>query len=244
MAFGHGKDTKVFISGYDLSTYFNVANTQMSADLAECSTFQTTYKQFVAGLLDSKMNFEGYFDPSTGAVDAVLTSLLQQNTHLIVLPQGDTQGNRGRGMYGVETNYETSSSLDGAVTVSMEAATKTGAEPIVVNCPKAAKSSTGNDASGVNGGAATTNSWAAFLQVFAVSGSSATLDVVLQDSADNSTFLDVTGGNFAQVLQAGVPTSQRIAGAAGATLRQYTRFKWTLGGSTPNFTIFGAHVRK
>lgn len=244
MPFYHGKDTKVYISGYDLTTYFNSFTTTATADLADTSTFGNVYKSFVAGLLDAKMTFEGFFDPTAGAIEPVLTAKLAQDAYLVQLPAGDVQGARGRAMYGVETTLDIGTSIDGAATISAEASSKTGAEPVTVNCIKGAKSSSGNDASGVNSGyvGGTAFGWSAYLQVFAVSGSSATLDVVLQDSADNSTFLDVSGGNFTQVLQAGVPTAQRISGTG--TLRQYTRFKWTLGGSTPNFTIWGGHVRK
>lgn len=247
MAFSHGKDTKVFVSGYDLTTYLNTANTAMNADLAETSTFGSTYKSFVAGLVDSKMTLGGFFDPTTGAIDAVLTSLLGIDTYLTLLPQGDTFGYRGRGMHGVEITYEITTGLDGAAGISMEAQSKKGAEAIIVNTPKAAKTSTGNDASGYNSGfvGGTTAGWSAFLQAFAYSGTGTpTCAVKLQDSADNSSFADVSGGAFTTLsaANANVPGGQRIEGTG--TLRQYTRFLWTIAGTTPSFTIFAAHVRK
>ena len=247
MAFSHGKDTKVYVSGYDLTLFLNSATTTMNADLAETSTFGSTYKAFVAGLIDSKMSLGGFFDPTAGATDAVMTSLLGIDTYLALLPQGDAFGMRGRGMHGVEITYEITTGLDGAAAVSIEAQSKKGAEAIIVNTPKAAKTTTGNDASGYNSGVGggTTAGWSAFLQAFAISGTGPpTLAVKLQDSADNSAFADVSGGAFATLsaANANVPGGQRIEGTG--TLRQYTRFLWTVTGGTPSFTIFAAHVRK
>jgi hypothetical protein len=246
MAFSHGKDTKVFVSGYDLTAYLNTANTAMNADLAETSAFGSVYKSFVAGLVDSKMTLGGFFDPTTGATDATLTSLLGIDTYLNLLPQGDAFGLRGRGMHGVEISYEITTGLDGAAGITMEAQSKTGAEAIIVNTPKAAKGTTGNDAAGYDCGVtSTSNGWSAFLQAFAMSGSGTpTLAVKLQDSADNSAFLDVSGGGFVTLsaANANVPGGQRITGTG--VLRRYTRFLWTIAGTTPSFTIFAAHVRK
>lgn len=247
MAFTHGKSTKVYVSGYDLSAFLNMANVAMNADLAEVSTFGSTYKSFVAGLVDSKMSLGGFFDSVTGGPDAVLTSLLGTDAYLAVLPQGDVQGTRGRGMYGVEITYEVTTGLDGAAQISMEAQSKKGAEPIVVNTVLLDRTTTGQDATGVNGGGQTTNGWSAFLQCTAMSGTGApTCAVKLQDSADNSSFADVTGGAFVTLstANANVPGGQRIESAAGATLRQYTRFLWTISGTSPHFTIWAAHVRK
>jgi len=249
MAFGHGKDTKVYASGYDLTLFLNSANTSMNADLAETSTFGSTYKSFVAGLVDSKISLAGFFDPAAGASDAVFSSLAGNDIYLTVLPQGDALGKRGRGMYGVEITYEITTGLDGAAAVSIEAQSKSGAEAIVSNTPKSDIQTTGNDALGIVSptGAATSTGWSAFVQAFSISGtSSPTCVVTLQDSLDNSTFLDVSGGVFTTIstANANVPGAQRLTSAAGATLRMYTRFKWVITGTSPHFFLWMGHVRK
>lgn len=70
----------------------------------------------------------------------------------------------------------------------------------------------------IDGGAATTTGWAAHLQVTAYSGFSS-VAIKIRDSADNSTYADLTSGAFASVTAVG---AQRITGAAGATVRRYT----------------------
>lgn len=65
------------------------------------------------------------------------------------------------------------------------------------------------------------------------SGTSPTLDVKIQDSADNSTFADVTGLTFTQVTAALTnPVTLQVDPRA---VRRYIRAVATIGGTTPSF---------
>lgn len=69
----------------------------------------------------------------------------------------------------------------------------------------------------------------AYLHVSAFTGTDVT--VKLQDSADNSSFADITGAAFAQITTA--PQAQRIATSNAATVRRYVRaVTVTTGGFT------------
>lgn len=70
--------------------------------------------------------------------------------------------------------------------------------------------------------------------VGAVSGTSPTLDGKIQDSADNSTFADVTGATFTQVTAADKEQCLRINGKG---LRRYVRYVGTIAGTSPSFTM-------
>jgi len=63
-------------------------------------------------------------------------------------------------------------------------------------------------------------------------GTSPTLDVKIQDSADNSTFADVTGLAFTQVTATASLQSMAVDTRA---VRRYIRTVRTLGGSSPTF---------
>lgn len=67
----------------------------------------------------------------------------------------------------------------------------------------------------------------AYLQVMAFTGTDAT--VVLQDSADNSTFANIASGSFAQITGT-TPQGQRIALSNTATVRRYLRVITTTSG--------------
>lgn len=64
------------------------------------------------------------------------------------------------------------------------------------------------------------------------SGTTPTLDGKIQDSADNSSFADVTGATFAQLTAAGIKTLVMEKNA----FRRYIRYVGTIGGTTPSFT--------
>lgn len=68
-----------------------------------------------------------------------------------------------------------------------------------------------------------------------------TLDVKVQDSADNSSFADISGATFSQVLGTGgadvlaaIPIDLKIA-------RRYLRVIGTIAGTTPSF-VFGVDL--
>lgn len=74
------------------------------------------------------------------------------------------------------------------------------------------------------------------LEVGAVSGTSPTLDVKVQESADNSTFTDVTGATFTQVTAANNSQVLRVDGL-GTARKRYLRAVATIGGTSPSFTL-------
>lgn len=81
------------------------------------------------------------------------------------------------------------------------------------------------------------NSAAISLEVGAVSGTSPTLDVKIQDSADNSTFADLSPSvAFTQVTAANNSQILRLEGLNAAGRRRYIRVVATVGGTSPNFT--------
>lgn len=65
-------------------------------------------------------------------------------------------------------------------------------------------------------------------------GTSPTLDLKLQDSADNSSFADITGATFTQVINA-ASRQTLLVNLDGA--RRYLRAVSTIGGTTPSFTF-------
>lgn len=72
-----------------------------------------------------------------------------------------------------------------------------------------------------------------------VAGTTPTLDVKIQDSADNSTFADITSAAFTQVTDAGtkLATLEKIVVNIDAA-RRYLRAAKTIGGtSSPEFLV-------
>ena len=81
------------------------------------------------------------------------------------------------------------------------------------------------------------NSASVALEVGTVSGTTPTLDVKIQDSADNSAFADVTGLTFTQVTASNNSQVLRIEGLNTTTRRRYLRAVGTIAGTSPSFDI-------
>jgi hypothetical protein len=64
-------------------------------------------------------------------------------------------------------------------------------------------------------------------------GTTPTLDLKIQDSADNSSFADVSGYTFTQVTNSA--DSFQTLSADTRNLRRYIRVVATVGGTTPSF---------
>lgn len=71
----------------------------------------------------------------------------------------------------------------------------------------------------VDDSSSSTFGFQAYLQVFSFTGTDAT--ITIQDSSDNATFANVTGGGFTQITTA--PGTQRIATSNAATIGRYLR---------------------
>lgn len=226
MAFGHGKDTKVFINGYDLTTFFTSHDSTEEVDMAETSTFGTNAKTYIPGMRDATLSLEGYFDGAVDAVDQVLSAAMGQNNGVLtVFPQGDTVPAAGFGFRANEKSYDVSGDVGGVVSVSVEAQSTVGRERVLAHHAMSTEVATGNGTS-VDGAAASSNGGVAYLHVPDITGITA-LAVKLQDSADNSVWADVAGGAFTSVTAD--RASQRLA--ITGTIRRYTRAVWTFTGA-------------
>lgn len=75
--------------------------------------------------------------------------------------------------------------------------------------------------------------FAAFVKIGAVTGTTPTLDVKVQESADNSTWSDISGATFAQLTATG---TDGVMLDCQRQLR-YARLVFTIAGTTPVFLL-------
>ena len=80
------------------------------------------------------------------------------------------------------------------------------------------------------------NSAMVALEVGAVTGTSPTLDVKIQESSDNSTWTDVSGATFTQVTASNNSQVLRVEGL-GTSRSRYLRAVATIAGTSPSFTF-------
>lgn len=240
MAFSPGTDAKVYLNGFDISSYLRSAGTSGTRDMLDKTTLGLNDRAFMGGLKNFSLTGEGFYESSLDAVDQALSEAMEHGADCIVtyLPYGDALGNRGKGVDGDESSYDINAPVDGLVTIALNVQSSRGQEALQVLHPLGAEAATGNG-TGLDGTAQSTNGASAYLQVTAMDRTTGdeTLDVAVQDSADDVVYVDLI--NFAQVTARG---AQRVA--VTGTVDRYVRATHTLAGTTPSATYSLAFSRK
>jgi hypothetical protein len=173
------------------------------------------------GLRDGAFEMTTFFnsDTVTPATHEKLSALPRTDV-LMTYCRGTALGDPAASLVAKQANYDPQRGDDGMITFGVSAqangyGTEWGRQLTAgVRTDTAAANGTGIDttASASFGGQA-------YLQVFAFTGTDAT--VKIQDSADNATFADVAGFAFTQITAG--PTMERIALGNTATIRRYVR---------------------
>lgn len=236
MAFSHGKDIVVFLDGINISSYFKDITAGQEVDTPEVTTFGKTARVYIPGLKDDTVSLGGYFDGGTGAIEEILEPLLGNATGAILTVgwNGTTIGNRGVHITVLESSLETSGGVDDPVELSAEFTTKASLERGIFLRPhttlQTANNGTGSPATdvyngtSVDNGAASTGGYDAVLQCFQGNGALATLDVIIEHSANNSSWS--TLATFTQRTQVGAVGAQRLT--ATGSVSRYVRATGTL----------------
>lgn len=238
-----GKDAKVLVDEYDLSGYFNQADTSQEAALLETTTYGATARTYLTGFKNGTMNLQGFWDGLAGAADVVLNAALGSagGEVLTMAPEGLTVGKRLALLLSRLTKYGVSTPVDGVAAISAEMQADGGIDYGVSLHALTAETATGNGSS-VDNGAASTNGGVAHLHVSAVTAVGGdSLTVKVQHSTDNSVWADLV--TFTAVTTAA--TKQRVVVAAGTTVNRYLRASWTKGGAgSPSYTFAVGMARR
>jgi hypothetical protein len=230
MAFSHGSKAKVYLDGYDLSSYTRNVTTSSSLDLQDASVLGNTFKTYVVGLNDATMTYEGLLDGAASASDEIWNNIQAASnsgtvSRTLYVPQGpgaQPSGTTATYCYGMEawnTSVERSTGVDNVASWSAEMQSNIGIERLALYHPFGAEVAGGNTTSLDNTAVSTTAGGTAYLLVL----SGASLVVKVQDSADNSAWADLASFTF---TSASARTTQRISTTSG-TIRRYTRVLWT-----------------
>jgi hypothetical protein len=235
--FVHGSKAKVLANGYDLSTYFKSVASTSTVETSEVSTLGATSKAYIVGLDDGKLSVDGFYDPSTGASDAVLQGIIGTTSLWTCVMGVDAVGARGYGASTIETSVATGADIGGAVSVKAEGQATGGVDAITVLTPVSAVTATANGTASDNA-VLTSNGAASYLHIVASTGASQTLVVKLQHSVDNSAWVDLA-------THTTVTTTAHIAEriAVTGTVNRYLRTLVTITGTGPSFTIHHAAAR-
>ena len=232
MAFKAGRGAQILFNQYDVSGYLNAAGVQIGADTAEVTNFASAgWKEYMATLLGGTFPFAGMYD-----VAFPVTSQLGVDAGVLTYaPASATAIGDPVFLASItSTDLQKSSPVGGIVAISWTATAEAAVAYGQLLHPLAKDTNTTTGAS-KDDSAQSTTGWTANLHVTGVDGGSWVIK--MQDSADNSSWADVTGGAFSSLSAAG---SQRLVSASGTTtLRRYVRYIATrTGGSAGQGVTF------
>lgn len=234
MAGIHGKNTEVFMDGFQMSNILNSIETPVTVDTAETTVFNSSgVKTYVTGNADATITAEGFWQGSSSdalSVDGILTTALETSGLNVwsYWPEGTSTGKFGYGVTSIETGYSITSPIDGTVDVTIDGQVSNGRVSLESLRSLSAASTSGNNASDDNT-AATTNGGVGYLQ--RITNSTRGLLPAIQHSAAGTTWDDLIAFS-SDVARDG----QRIAVAG--EVKQFTRSEHTLSTGSTTAVIF------
>lgn len=192
----------------------------------------------IGGTLDGRLEATSWWNPTLS--HPVLSALPTADVHEMYCC-GTTLGRPAAALVAKQVNYDGNRGNDGSFTFNTSS--QSNAYPLEWGVLLTAGKRTDTAATIGTGVDLTTVSTAfgaqAYLQVFSFTGTDVTIKV--QDSADNATFADVTGLTFTAVTTG--PQTQRLATAAGATIRRYVRATTTTSGGVTSVQFAVSFIR-
>lgn len=228
MAKTSGLGDRLFVGGYDLSG--DVGSIQKISGphaLLDVTGLDKSAPERLTGHRDGSMQFNSWFNDAAAQEHAALRTLPTADV-VVMYCRGVVLGNDGAGMVAKQINYDGQRQADGSLAFSVDLqANGFGLEWIDQLTAGTRDDTTPTNGPSIDGqatqgliGASSAFGMAAYLQVFGINGSSIVVHV--QDSADNSTFADITGLVFPAVT-VNAPAGSRIETGLTATIRRYLR---------------------
>jgi hypothetical protein len=186
----------------------------------------------LGGLRTGAINFTAWFNPSAGQEHAVLKTLPYGN-RVVTYGRGAVLGAPAASCVAKQIGYDPNRNADGSLTLPVTTTSDGfGLEWGLQFTAGVRTDTTATNGTSIDNGAATALGAQFYLHVIAITGTSVT--VTMQDSADNVSFANITGGVFAAAAVAG---AQRIA--VTGNVRRYVRAITTGTFTNAQFVVNG-----
>lgn len=232
----------VVVGGYNLSCYLRSVETNGEVELYDSTVLCNTQRSYVPGFDNATLSAEGFFESDSineNAIDDVLNAALgQENREVITIaPNGaGVIGKRCFLLSGCESSYNVTTPTDGLIQSNVEFQISEGlAQGVILHPP--GEETADDDGASHDFGAATENGGVGHLHVTALSGTAPEITVTIQDSDDDSVFVDLIEFTLADAISG---ERKSVTG----TVEQYTRASWAVDGTTPGATFTVAFARR
>ena len=221
MAKEAGLGDRFFVAGYDLSgDTASIDTIGGGPEALDITGIDKTAMERVGGLRSGGMSWTSWFDDAALAEHAALSTLPTTDV-ICTYFRGTTVGNAAASVTAKQINYDPTRSPDGVFQFNVDVESNAfGLEwGQMLTAGLRSDTTATSPSTGADGAAATDLGLQAYLQVISFTGTDITFDI--EDSADNSSFANMTGTGFTQVTSA--PTFERIASATNENVKRYLR---------------------
>lgn len=236
MAFQVLRNCKLYFAGHDVSGDMNKLDLKYSAETLDKTVFGATTKSRLMGLKDVELSGGGFWEADSAAfkIDDVVNSKLAVADELItVCPTDGAAGEVAFFFPALLAEYSPGAAVGEifAFEISASGCQVLGRGTIMET---GAKSATAGGTARQLGAVSASQKVYAGLHILAASGTNPTLDLKIQSDDAQGMASPTDRITFAQATGIG---SQWATPVAGAITDNWWRAYWTLGGTTPSFTV-------
>lgn len=219
------RNCKLWMDGYDLSGYMNALALNYGANMLDDSAFGDDTKSSTGGIKTVTVQHEGYWE---GAPDEVLQARIGvQDKPMTMCAQDGNAGDVAYFFPATLSEYSPGGAHGElfAFSVSGEASGDLVRGEILINASSI--SASGNSSGAELGAVTSAQELVAALHVLSASGTTPTLDVVVESDVDNTFGTATPQITFAQATD----VTSEIASTAGAITDTWYRIAYTVSGT-------------
>lgn len=236
MAKQSGMGANFYAGGFNLSGDTNTLP-KISGSVGQLDVTDITQSAHsrLSGLRDGAIDFVSLFDPLSS--HPVLSALPTSDVIVTFVAPPIALGAPAACMVAKQVNYDPTRQADGMLTFAVSAiADADGLEwGNTLTAGMRTDTVATSPATGFDTGGSLSFGAQAYLHVSAFTGTDVTMTI--QDSADNSSFANITGLSAFTQVTGGVPLAQRIASTNTTTIRRYLRVITTTSGGFTTVTF-------
>lgn len=229
-----GRNVSIAVEQYDVSGHGNELKAKRDAAVIDATGFGDRFEYGLAGIQKSSIELKGHYTPGYAGFDGIVNQRFGQDSDVNVC-----YGALGWGVLNpvvmqpsVITKYDIDAKLKGAVEIdsvfTARGAVDDGYQLLAPNSYLTGASGVSNVLDDTLTTGATAGGCAAHIHLMSLTGTTPSLAVKLQSSADGTTWADMPGMTFTALTAIG---SQRLTLPNGTAIPAFIKASWTLSGT-------------
>lgn len=228
------KNCKLYLGAFDLSGDMNKLAIASEREAKEKTVFGCATKISSPGLFNVGMAHEGFYEAGIDKVDKVLWDKFALSDEIMTIcPTDGSSGEPAFSCKTLESNYSPAGSVGEMFAFKVDAK-GTGDLVRATIMENGAKTVTGNGVARNLGAVSATQKLYGVMHILAVSGTTPTLDMKIQSDDAEGFASPIDRITFTQATAKGAQWATPVAGPITDT---WWRCSYTIGGTSPSFTV-------